>query len=261
MVRSYIVDVDSTSGIDNKIESKVESVMETSHISNSLLISGVQQYMLKGDPLLIVDESQVVSELSNLVQDEDRVGKSISNSYSLQPCDFSLLITLFHFDLGANSGRILSCIALAKDKEGLVSGDAKLVEAAIATEVQFLKSIPEIVGNFGHVAAVGSRLEIGIGVTETCAHWLVDEQNVVALDPSMLVSLDFVGSHGCWLDQLRAQFHKITQLAGRSWPSVEPDDGGVILDLFLGSSFPTVEHEGQSRSGFVDTEVSTIDHS
>jgi hypothetical protein len=135
MVRSYIVDVDSTSQIDDKVKSKVEGVMETSHISNSLLISGVQQYMLKDDPLLIVDESQIVGELSNLIQDEDRVGESIPNSYSLQPCDFSLFITLFHFDLGANSGRILSCIALAKDKERLVSRDAKLVEAAIATEV------------------------------------------------------------------------------------------------------------------------------
>lgn len=171
------------------------------------------------------------------------MSKAISNSYTLQSCNFTLFFILFAFDLGSNGRGILSCIALSEDEQRLITWDSKLAETSIAAEIQFLKSIVKIVGNFLHVFAVWSRLIVRISITQASSDRLINKQYVVVLYPCELIFFDFEGRHRSWFDKMRAQFHEISQLTGWSWSSIEPYDSRSVLEVFLGGSLSSIKHE------------------
>ena len=75
----------------------------------------------------------------------------------------------------------------------------------------------------------------------------------------MVVGYDLPGCHVGGLDESGTQLHEVAQLAGRARPSVEPDNGGNVLDLVSSSPLLAVEHEGQSGASLVDVEVSAPD--
>lgn len=77
--------------------------------------------MFNGHSFLIVNESKVIGIFSCLCEDEIRMGESISDSYSLQTCDFALILELLIFYFLTDSWGIFSSITLSKNKDRMIS--------------------------------------------------------------------------------------------------------------------------------------------
>ena len=98
--------------------------------------------------------------------------------------------------------------------------------------------------------------EGGIGVAETSANGLVDEQQVVLAGPREVV-LHYLGIKVSDQQQ-RPYFLQVADLRGKSWPSVQPQDGGVVAEVGLSLYILlAVESVGEGGRAFSYCQVST----
>lgn len=69
----------------------------------------------------------------------------------------------------------------------MFSLDAYFLEAASGGEVEFFEGGIEVIGDFCHVGDVGFGV-VGVGVAQSCAYGLVDEDDIVVIGPGVLVA-------------------------------------------------------------------------
>lgn len=84
LVLGDIVDVDVAGHVDDEVESEVEAVMELVPLLETVLVGGIQDDVLDGGALLIVDQPQIEGKLPNLRQDVVGMRKTVTNGNALQ---------------------------------------------------------------------------------------------------------------------------------------------------------------------------------
>lgn len=158
------------------------------------------------------------------------MSKTISNTNSLQSSNKSSVIYLLTFNFLGNCWSIFSCITFTKDKEWMVSSNSKFVEASLWSLIKLNQCIPKIIGHIRHIFTV-DIWEAGVGIAQACSNWLINKQDIIILDPGVIILDNFIRSHYGWLYKVGTKLHEIAQLTGRSWSSIKPDNCRVILQI------------------------------
>ena len=94
-----IVDVDSSSKVDNKIQCFIKAVMNSPPVLDPFLVSRVQDDVLNHGPFLIVNQTQVEGIFTYLMHDIDGMGETVSDSHSLQSSYLVLSLRLLQLQL------------------------------------------------------------------------------------------------------------------------------------------------------------------
>lgn len=243
VVLGDVVDIDSSTHVDDEVEGEVEAIVEFSPVSEPVLVGRVHDDVLNGGSFLVVDESKVVGVLSSLGEDEVRMGEAIADADSLQPRQKSLLL-LLSLDLLSNSRSVLPSVTLSEHEQRLIPSDSHLLEASIRLGVELRERIVKIIGDFFHILAVWTGMR-WIGVAHAGSNGLINEDYIVLFDPGVVILHDFVGRHGGGSDEMRPELHEVAELTGGAWSAVQPDDGGVILECIPRCALPAVEDEPQ----------------
>ena len=82
-VQADVVDVDVVSFLDDVVEGVVEEIVEEMEIAVLVSDCCVDQILLDGDSLLIVNQPQMEGKVSNLTENIIRMGEPITNTHPL----------------------------------------------------------------------------------------------------------------------------------------------------------------------------------
>jgi hypothetical protein len=227
-------------------------------VAVSVLVGCVEDVLLNLRTFLVVQQAEVICVLAHHRESVEGRGETIPDRHAFQASEESFVVLGLSQDLFSDSRCVLTAVALSEDEKGAAAGDAQYIEAAFAVLVEFLEGLVEVVGQLAHVGNVGVGVA-GVGIAETGAHGLVHEQDVVVAGPCVLVAGDGEGSGVSGADVERAELEEVSKLTGGTGSSVEPDDGGDTLELFLGGAFLAEEEEGECGASLVDAEVARHD--
>ena len=141
------------------------------------------------------------------------MSETITNCNSLKSFQKSLIFSLFFFDFISNSWSVFACIALSENKQRHISSDTDHRKTSSRILVQFAKSSVEVISNIIHIFAVRIWM-VWISITQTSTYRLIYKNNIVVLDPSIVIFYYLVGSHGNWPYEMWPQLHEISKLTG-----------------------------------------------
>lgn len=182
------------------------------------------------------------------------MGKAITDGHSLETSQEPLIVLGLVGDLQSDSRCVFPTVTLSEDEEGMLAADIDSLKAAIRVVVELPKSEVEIISKVGLVGHVDVR-ESRIGIGEACSDGLINKDDVVILDPSVIIPDDLIGTLGGFDDPERTQFHQVAELTRRTRASIEPKYSGDGIDLTPLESLLSVEDEPQGRSALIHLKV------
>ena len=138
--------------------------MKISPILFSFLESSIQNYLFNGWSLLIIKQSKIVCELSNLRHDCSWMSESISNSNTFQSCKESLIILCLFKNLLSDGWGIFTAITLSKNNKWLIGFKFELTETSWWILIKFFQSSIKICRNTIHWSTI-NIFESLIGIT------------------------------------------------------------------------------------------------
>jgi len=117
------------------------------------------------------------------------MSEAISYGDSFQPSQETFVVFSLSQYLLADSWSVFATIALSKNKQRMLSFDSKFLETSIGVLIQLSESFIEIICQLSHIGHIGLRIA-GVGVAESCSHWLVNKNNIVVSDPRIFIAND-----------------------------------------------------------------------
>ena len=84
MVLGDVIDIDTSSLGDDVVKGIVEGVVQSSPVSDSVLVGGIDDYLFNFRPFLVVDQAQIVGVFTSFCQNGVGVSEAVSNCDSFK---------------------------------------------------------------------------------------------------------------------------------------------------------------------------------
>lgn len=258
-VFSDIVDVNSSSPFDNKVQSLVEGIVQVSPEFSSVLESSVQDNLFNGRTLLIVQKTKIVGILSNLWQNSWGMGKTVSNGNTLQACDGAVIILSFSQNLFSNGWSVLTSITLSENDKRMTWLELQQTEASRWIFEQLFQSVVEVISHTCHVGAVYVLYGL-ISKSQTCSDRLINKDHIVVFGPWVVVFLNVVWLHVGCNKTIWPAFKQVSKLWRWTWSTIEPENNWIVCDLAFRSILPAIKDKRKNWVTLVNVKISRSDN-
>lgn len=160
-----------------------------------------------GETVLVLSfsgEVVLVGEVTERTDDVVGDSETINDTNTLEVEDVVLL------DGSSNDGgNVLSCIRFTEEEEGRLRGKTDLIETTVGGVVELVEGEEELFSNLVLVLRnFGSR----VSIRDTSTDGLINEDNVVVIDPRVRVGGEVESTVGGLVDVERTRFVEVTEL-------------------------------------------------
>lgn len=163
-------------------------------VSSSFLEGAVEDDLLDGGSLLVIEEAHVVGVLAHLLEDGSRMGETVSNCDAFESSDSAVVVLGFSENLLSNGRSVLACIALPENDQLMTGLELELIQTSGTIFKEFLQRNIEVVGDTGHIGTI-DILKSLIGIPQASANRLINKDHVVVFSPAVVISDDIVRLH------------------------------------------------------------------